>query len=79
VLFGDVAAWWAASSMVGATAGPAGAVPCALGAGLVCVRGFAGVGALVVGMGVLVGVVQSLVFAALVTVYYSLVLKKEGH
>lgn len=30
------------------------------------------------GMGVLVGVVQSIVFVALVTVYYSLVLKKEG-
>jgi F-type H+-transporting ATPase subunit a len=30
-------------------------------------------------MGVLVGVVQSVVFAALVTVYYSLVLKKEEH
>ncbi len=29
------------------------------------------------GMGVLVGVVQSIVFVALVTVYYSLVLKKE--
>ncbi|MFA5131817.1 MAG: F0F1 ATP synthase subunit A [Candidatus Paceibacterota bacterium] len=31
------------------------------------------------GMGLLVGVVQSIVFVALVTVYYSLVLKKEGH
>jgi F-type H+-transporting ATPase subunit a len=30
------------------------------------------------GMGILVGVVQSIVFVALVTVYYSLVLKKEG-
>ncbi len=30
------------------------------------------------GMGVLVGVVQSVVFIALTTVYYSLVLKKEG-
>jgi F0F1-type ATP synthase membrane subunit a len=30
-------------------------------------------------MGVLVGVVQSIVFVALVTVYYSLVLKKEDH
>jgi F-type H+-transporting ATPase subunit a len=30
------------------------------------------------GMGLLVGVVQSIVFVALVTVYYSLVLKKEG-
>lgn len=30
------------------------------------------------GMGLLVGVVQSVVFVALVTVYYSLVLKKEG-
>lgn len=29
-------------------------------------------------MGILVGVVQSIVFVALVTVYYSLVLKKEG-
>jgi F-type H+-transporting ATPase subunit a len=34
--------------------------------------------ALWMGMGVLVGVVQSIVFVALVTVYYSLVLKKEG-
>lgn len=31
------------------------------------------------GMGLLVGVVQSIVFIALTTVYYSLVLKKEGH
>jgi F-type H+-transporting ATPase subunit a len=31
------------------------------------------------GMGLLVGVVQSIVFVALVTVYYSLVLKKEGN
>jgi F-type H+-transporting ATPase subunit a len=31
------------------------------------------------GMGLLVGVVQSIVFVALVTVYYSLVLKKENH
>lgn len=30
------------------------------------------------GMGILVGVVQSIVFVALVTVYYSLVLRKEG-
>ncbi len=30
------------------------------------------------GMGVLVGLVQSVVFVALVTVYYSLVLKKDG-
>jgi F-type H+-transporting ATPase subunit a len=30
------------------------------------------------GMGLLVGVVQSIVFVALVTVYYSLVLKKDG-
>lgn len=30
------------------------------------------------GMGLLVGVVQSIVFVALVTVYYSLALKKEG-
>jgi F0F1-type ATP synthase membrane subunit a len=30
------------------------------------------------GMGVLVGIVQSIVFTALATVYYSLVLKKEG-
>lgn len=30
------------------------------------------------GMGLLVGVVQSIVFVALVTVYYSLVLKQEG-
>ncbi len=37
-----------------------------------------GVPALWMGMGVLVGVVQSIVFTALVTVYYSLVLKKEG-
>lgn len=36
-----------------------------------------GLPALWMGMGVLVGVVQSLVFAALVTVYYSLVLKKD--
>jgi F-type H+-transporting ATPase subunit a len=39
-----------------------------------------GVPAIWMGMGVLVGVVQSIVFVALVTVYYSLVLKKEsGH
>ena len=38
-----------------------------------------GVPAVWVGMGVLVGVVQSIVFVALVTVYYSLVLKKENH
>lgn len=40
-----------------------------------------GVPAIWVGMGVLVGVVQSIVFVALVTVYYSLVLKKKhgGH
>ena len=38
-----------------------------------------GVPALWMGMGVLVGVVQSIVFVALVTVYYSLVLKKEDH
>ncbi len=39
-----------------------------------------GVPALWMGMGVLVGIVQSIVFVALVTVYYSLVLKKEeGH
>lgn len=31
------------------------------------------------GMGVLVGIVQALVFSALVTVYYSLILKKEEH
>lgn len=31
------------------------------------------------GMGLLVGVVQSIVFISLTTVYYSLVLKKEGH
>lgn len=31
------------------------------------------------GMGVLVGIVQALVFSALVTVYYSLILKKEDH
>lgn len=31
------------------------------------------------GMGFLVGAVQSIVFVALVTVYYSLVLKKDGH
>lgn len=37
-----------------------------------------GVPALWMGMGVLVGVVQSIVFVALVTVYYTLVLKKEG-
>jgi F-type H+-transporting ATPase subunit a len=37
-----------------------------------------GVPALWMGMGFLVGVVQSVVFVALVTVYYSLVLKKEG-
>ncbi len=38
-----------------------------------------GVPAIWMGMGVLVGVVQSVVFVALVTVYYSLVLKKEGN
>ncbi len=38
-----------------------------------------GVPAIWMGMGLLVGVVQSIVFVALVTVYYSLVLKKEGH
>lgn len=38
-----------------------------------------GVPAVWMGMGLLVGVVQSIVFVALVTVYYSLVLKKEGH
>lgn len=38
-----------------------------------------GVPALWMGMGVLVGIVQSIVFVALVTVYYSLVLKKEGN
>lgn len=38
-----------------------------------------GVPALWMGMGLLVGVVQSIVFVALVTVYYSLVLKKEDH
>lgn len=40
-----------------------------------------GVPAIWMGMGLLVGVVQSVVFVALVTVYYSLVLKKEdkGH
>lgn len=41
-----------------------------------------GVPAIWMGMGVLVGVVQSIVFVALVTVYYSLVLKKDtkdGH
>ena len=37
-----------------------------------------GVPAIWMGMGFLVGVVQSVVFVALVTVYYSLVLKKEG-
>lgn len=37
-----------------------------------------GVPAIWMGMGFLVGVVQSIVFVALVTVYYSLVLKKEG-
>jgi F-type H+-transporting ATPase subunit a len=37
-----------------------------------------GVPAIWMGMGVLVGVVQSIVFVALVTVYYSLVLKKDG-
>jgi F-type H+-transporting ATPase subunit a len=37
-----------------------------------------GVPALWMGMGVLVGIVQSIVFTALATVYYSLVLKKEG-
>lgn len=36
-----------------------------------------GVPSLWMGMGVLVGIVQSIVFVALVTVYYSLVLKKE--
>lgn len=36
-----------------------------------------GLPAIWMGMGVLVGVVQSLVFASLITVYYSLVLKKE--
>ena len=38
-----------------------------------------GVPALWMGMGVLVGIVQSVVFTALVTVYYSLILKKEDH
>lgn len=38
-----------------------------------------GVPAIWMGMGVLVGIVQSVVFVALVTVYYTLVLKKEGH
>lgn len=38
-----------------------------------------GVPAIWMGMGLLVGVVQSIVFVALVTVYYSLVLKKEGN
>lgn len=37
-----------------------------------------GVPAIWMGMGFLVGTVQSIVFVALVTVYYSLVLKKEG-
>lgn len=37
-----------------------------------------GVPALWMGMGLLVGVVQSIVFVALITVYYSLVMKKEG-
>jgi F-type H+-transporting ATPase subunit a len=37
-----------------------------------------GVPAIWMGMGVLVGIVQSIVFTALVTVYYSLVLKKDG-
>ncbi len=37
-----------------------------------------GVPAIWMGMGVLVGIVQSIVFVALVSVYYSLVLKKEG-
>jgi F-type H+-transporting ATPase subunit a len=37
-----------------------------------------GVPAIWMGMGFLVGVVQSVVFVALTTVYYSLVLKKEG-
>jgi F0F1-type ATP synthase membrane subunit a len=37
-----------------------------------------GVPAIWMGMGVLVGLVQSVVFVALVTVYYSMVLKKEG-
>jgi F-type H+-transporting ATPase subunit a len=36
-----------------------------------------GVPAIWMGMGILVGVVQSIVFVALVTVYYSLVLKKD--
>lgn len=36
-----------------------------------------GVPALWMGMGVIVGIVQSVVFVALVTVYYSLVLRKE--
>lgn len=36
-----------------------------------------GIPAIWMGMGVLVGLVQSIVFVALVTVYYSLVLKKE--
>jgi F-type H+-transporting ATPase subunit a len=38
-----------------------------------------GVPAIWMGMGLLVGVVQSIVFVALVTVYYSLVLKKDNH
>lgn len=37
-----------------------------------------GVPAIWMGMGLLVGFVQSIVFVALATVYYSLVLKKEG-
>ncbi len=37
-----------------------------------------GVPAIWMGMGFIVGVVQSIVFVALVTVYYSLILKKEG-
>jgi F-type H+-transporting ATPase subunit a len=38
-----------------------------------------GLPAVWMGMGLLVGLVQAVVFSALVTVYYSLVLKKEDH
>lgn len=37
-----------------------------------------GLPAIWMGMGVLVGIVQGIVFTALITVYYSLILKKEG-
>ena len=38
-----------------------------------------GVPALWMGMGILVGVVQAVVFTALITVYYSLLVREEAH